>query len=112
MEPNSLNNFDTLERNLDAFNAAVGTGFWDVVFSNPMLYIGYVFAFLAAIAFIIFFMGFVGGLSRVFTMDAHEGHQEHHRVRATWGFFLLVYLFIVWELVRWFAGLFTVFTPQ
>lgn len=104
MQPNEVNNFDTLERNVDAFNAAIGVGFWDVVFANPMLYLGYVFAFLGAIGFVIFFMGFAAGLPRVFTMDWHEEHQEHHRVRATWGFFIMVYVFIVWEILRWILG--------
>lgn len=104
MEPNSLNNFDTLNRNVDAFNAAVGTGFWDVVFAHPMLYLGYVFAFLGAIAFLIFAMGFAAGLPKVFTMDWHEEHQEHHRLHVTQGFFMLLYLFIAWELVRWVLG--------
>ncbi len=104
MQPNELHNFDTLERNVDAFNAAVGAGFWDVMFASPMLYLGYIFAFLAAIAFVKFFVGFAAGLPKVFTMDYHEEHQEHHRVRATQGFFMLVYLFIIWEIVRWFLG--------
>lgn len=104
MEPNSLNNFDTLNRNVDAFNAAVGAGFWDVVFANPMLYMGYAFAFLGAIAFVIFFAGLAAGLPKVFTMDWHEHHQEHHRLRVTQGFFMLLYLFIAWELVRFVLG--------
>lgn len=104
MQPNELHNFDTLERNVDAFNAAVGAGFWDLVFADPMLYLGYVFAFLAAIGFVKFFMGVAAGLPKVFTIDAHDEHQEHHRVRATQGFFILVYLFIVWEILRWFLG--------
>lgn len=104
MQPNNLQNFDTLERNVEAFNQAVGQGFWDVVFSDPTLYIGYLFAFVAAIAFLVFLRGFLSGLPKVFTMDWHEEHQEHHRVRVTWGFFLLLYLFIVWEIVRWIFG--------
>lgn len=104
MQPNELHNFDTLERNVEAFNRAMGQGFWDVVFSDPMLYLGYLFAFVAAIAFLIFLRGFLSGLPKVFTMDWHEEHQEHHRVRVTWGFFMLLYLFIVWEIVRFVAG--------
>ncbi len=104
MQPNELHNFDTLERNVDAFNAAVGAGFWDIVFASPMLYLGYVFAFVGAIGFVIFFIGFTAGLPKVFTMDSHDEHQEHHRVRATWGFFIMVYTFIVWEIVRWVLG--------
>lgn len=113
MEQNSLNNFDTLNRNVDAFNSAVGTGFWGVVFAHPMLYVGYAFAFLAAIAFIIFFAGFAAGLPKVFTIDWHEEHQQHHRVRVTWGFLMLVYLFVAWELLRWvLGGVFGLFGAQ
>ena len=104
MQPNELHNFDTLERNIDALNAAAGAGFWDLVFANPMLYIGYLFALLAAYAFIKFLAGFAAGLPKVFTMDAHEEHQEHFRVRVTQGFLMLVYLFIAWEIVRWVLG--------
>lgn len=104
MEPNSLNNFDTLNRNVDAFNAAVSQGFWDVVFAHPMLYLGYVFAFMGAIAFLIFLRGFAAGLPKVLTIDWHEEHQEHYRVRVVQGFLMLFYLFIVWELVRWVLG--------
>jgi hypothetical protein len=104
MEPNSLNNFDTLNRNVDAFNAAVGQGFWDVVFAHPTLYLGYAFAFLAALAFLKFFRGFAAGLPKVFTIDWNEEHQAHHRLRVTQGFFMLLYLFIAWELVRWVLG--------
>lgn len=104
MEPNSLHNFDTLNRNVDAFNAAVGQGFWDVVFAHPMLYVGYVFAFLGAIAFLTFFAGFAAGLPKVISMDYHEEHQAHHRTRVTWGFFMLLYLFIAWEIARWVLG--------
>jgi hypothetical protein len=104
MEPNSLHNFDTLNRNVDAFNAAVGAGFWDVVFAHPMLYLGYAFAFAGAVGFLIFIWGFAAGLPKVFTIDWHEEHQEHQRVRVTWGFFIMLYAFIVWELVRWVLG--------
>lgn len=113
MQPNSLNNFDTLEHNIDAFNAAVGAGFWDVVVSNPMLYLGYIFAFIAAIGFITFFMGFSAGFPKVISMDAHDEHQEHHRVRVTRGFFILLYTFIAWEIVRWvFGGILGLFVAQ
>jgi hypothetical protein len=106
-----MDNFDTLNHNVNAFNAAVGQGFWDLVFAHPLLYLGYAFAFVAAIAFLVFLRGFMSGLPRIFTLDAHEEHQHHHRVRVTWGFFMLLYLFIVWELLRWAFGLFSVFTP-
>jgi hypothetical protein len=110
MQPNELHNFDTLERNVDAFNAAVGAGFWDVVFANPMLYLGYAFAFVAAVGFLLFIWGFSAGLPKVFTIDWHEEHQLHQRVRVAQGFFIMVYAFIVWELVRWvFGGVIGVF---
>lgn len=109
MQQSDLHNFDTLNRNIDAFNAAVGVGFWDVVFAHPLLYVGYIFAFVAAIAFLLFLRGFFAGLPKVLTIDAHDEHQEHYRTRVTRGFFILLYLFIVWEIVRWIAGLFSVF---
>jgi hypothetical protein len=105
MQPNSMNNFDTLEKNIDAFNTAVTVGFWDKLFADPILLLGYCFAFVAALAFVMLFLrGFLSGLPKVFSMDWHEEHQQHHRVRATQGFFMLLYLFITWELVRWILG--------
>jgi hypothetical protein len=95
------NHFSTLEHNLDAFNNAVGQGFWDVVFADPVTYVGYVFAFVAAIAFLTFLRGFLSGFPSLFTMNWNEEHQEHYRIYATWGVMMLLYIFILWEIVRW-----------
>ena len=45
--------------------------------------------------------GGLSGLPGLFTLSAHDDHQEHHRVRVTWGVMLLLYLFILWELLKW-----------
>lgn len=99
-----MDNFSTLTQNADTINTALTAGFWDKLFANPMLFLGYLFAFVAAIGFLIFLRGFLSGLPKVFTIDYHEEHQAHHRVRIMWGFFILLYLFIIWELLRWILG--------
>ncbi|HEV7449718.1 MAG TPA: hypothetical protein VGP13_04250 [Candidatus Paceibacterota bacterium] len=99
-----MDNFATLQNNLSSLNHAVGQGFWDAVFAHPMLYVGYIFAFVAAIGVLTFLRGFLSGFSFVVTMDWHEEHQEHYRTYATQGFFILLYLYIVWELLRWIVG--------
>lgn len=109
MQPNSVDNFDTLERNIDILSHTT-SGFWDVIFASPLTYLGYIFAFMAACAFLVFIRGFLSGIPKVFTMDYHDEHQEHHRVRATWGVMMLVYLFVAWEVVRYvLGGFFTLF---
>ena len=80
--------------------------FLDSLFSNPMTYLGVVFAFVAALAFLVFLRGFLSGLPAMFTLVSHDEHQKHHRVRVTWGVISLIALFIIWQLVRGVAGFF------
>ena len=79
-------------------------GFIDSFFANPLWYIGFVLAFVAALSFLVFLRGFLSGLPNLFTLSAHEGHQRRHRVRITWGVILLIFLYIIWEILRWLVG--------
>lgn len=81
--------------------------FFGFIYANPYLSIAYVFAFFAAIAFLVFLRGFLSGFMPLFTLEGHSGHMAHHRTRAVWGVLLLAFIFVLWEIVRWFAGLFT-----
>ncbi len=77
------------------------------LFQNPMWYLGAVFALLAAIALTYFLGGFLAGLPNLFRLSANEHHYHYSRKIVTWGTMCLVYLFILWELLRWTVGLFT-----
>lgn len=73
-------------------------------FADPMYYIGFCFAFVAAIAFLAFLRGFLTGSPHLFTMNGHEGHLGHSRFRATWGVTGLFGLIIAWEALRTLAA--------
>ena len=82
-------------------------------------------AFLAALSFLVYFRGFLGSVGNIFRMNAHEEHLEHAQAREIWGVYLLIFIFIVWEILRtvaiwlgfqdgdpslgiWFAGIIAV----
>jgi hypothetical protein len=75
--------------------------FWIAAFTNPLLYLGYAFAFVAAIAFLVFLRGFLSGLPHIFTLAGNDEYMPNHRRRAIWGTMMLLALFIVWEIVAW-----------
>ena len=75
-------------------------------FADPLYYIGVFFSVAAAVAFLIFLRGFFGGIIKTFTMNESDSHMDHRRVYSVWGVFLLAFLFILWEIVRWIANLF------
>lgn len=60
----------------------------------------------AAVAFLIFLAGFLPGASHLITLSGHAEHLTHYRTRALWGTTLLIFIFFVWEAIRWIAGLF------
>ena len=74
--------------------------------ADPLYYIGVVFSLAAALAFITFLRGFLSGIVKAFTMNASDSHMDHWRVYSVWGVFLLAAIFVLWEIVRWIAGLF------
>lgn len=76
---------------------------WQSFFSDPLLHIGYFFSFVSAFAMLIFLRGFLSGVSYVFTMNWHDEHMEHYRTRAIWGVMSLIFIFILWEIVRAFT---------
>lgn len=79
--------------------------FVDALFADPLWYVGLVLAFLGALAFLTFLRGFLSGVPHFFTLSTHDDHQAHHRTRVTWGFFAMVFLFILWSIISWFARL-------
>lgn len=73
--------------------------------SDPLWFIGLVFALLGALAFLVFLRGFLSGVPHFFTLSSHEEHITHHRTRIMWGFWSMVVLFILWRIVAWIADL-------
>lgn len=74
-------------------------------FADPMYFVGLVFAFVAAMGFLIFLRGFLSGTPHLFTISGRDDHLKLYRTRQAWGFFILLFLFIVWELLRWVLGI-------
>ena len=73
---------------------------------HPIYSIGFILSFAAGFSFLIFLRGFLSGVGHIFTIDHHDDHQDHARVRAIWGVVLLYEIFMLWVLVRTVASFF------
>ena len=79
----------------------------DTIISHPY---GDIVVFLSAagaLSFLLFLAGFLAGLPQLFTISMHAEHLAHARTRAVWGVILMIFFFVLWEAVRFVAGLFT-----
>ena len=74
--------------------------------ADPVFYIGAFLSVAAAVAFLIFIAGFLPGAPHLINLSGNADHLAHYRARAMWGFMLLLFLFIVWEVIRFLAELF------
>ncbi len=74
-------------------------------FADPLYYIGFCFAAVAAIAFLTFLRGLLSGSPHLFTIAAHDEHQDHHRYHVIRGLTGLFGLILAWETVRVIAAL-------
>lgn len=70
---------------------------------NWLYLIGALLSFLAAWSFLIFLRGFLSGIPYVFSDNGNEEHMDHYSVRSTWGFLLLIPIFVLWEILRGIA---------
>jgi hypothetical protein len=86
--------------------------FLNSFFADPLQYIGLVFAFMASVGALLFGAGFFAGVPHLFTISGNEEHILHHRVRSTWGVMIMLYTFILWEIVRVVASWFGYPAPQ
>ncbi len=75
--------------------------FMQQFYADPLYYIGFIFAFMAAFAMLIFLRGFLSGVGHLTTIDWHDGHMDHYRHRAMWGALSLLAVFIAWEILSW-----------
>lgn len=81
--------------------------FLNSFFSSPLFYIGVLFSFVAALGFLLFLRGFISNIGHLFTLSGNIEHVEKANTRMVWGLLILTTTFVVWEIVRWIAGLFT-----
>lgn len=73
--------------------------------ADPLVYIGAVIVFFAAIGFLIFLRGFFNGVPRIFVMSSgHTEYKKLARIRCVWGFFLLFAMYLLWEIILWAAA--------
>jgi uncharacterized membrane protein len=77
--------------------------FWDTVLATPFHYIEMLIAFLAALSFLVYLRGFLGSVGNIVRISGHEEHVEHAQVRVIWGLYLLIFLFVFWEILRTIA---------
>lgn len=81
--------------------------FWNVLYGNPLYYVGLLLAFWAAIGFLTFVRGFFSGVPHLFTYDGDDEYLSEHRVRAFWGPAIILSAWGTWELVRWISMVFS-----
>ena len=74
-------------------------------FNNWLYAVGVILSFIAAFGFLIFLRGFLLGLNQVLYIDANAEHLDHARTRATWGFLIMLNIFVFWVFVRGIAAL-------
>lgn len=72
--------------------------------SDPMFYIGALFAGLAVLAFLTFLRGFLTGIPELFNNNSNYAHLRIAYTRVLWGTFFLVIIFAVWETLRFIVG--------
>ena len=73
-------------------------------FADPMYFIGIPFALAAAVGFGYFAAGFLSEAHHLFDMSGKEEYLEWGRRLCTQGICAMLYVFILWELVRWAAS--------
>lgn len=76
--------------------------FITIIISNPLTIFTATMSLLAAVGFLMFLWGFTGYIL------AHGDfeHQTHARVQIVSGFAFFLTIAILWEVLRWLAGLF------
>lgn len=72
--------------------------------SDPLTYVGYIFALFGAVGVLIFCAGFFGSVKHLFTYSEGTDHMEHARTRALWGLYLCMVTLGFWELIRLVFG--------
>ncbi|MEK7567489.1 MAG: hypothetical protein AAB513_01030 [Patescibacteria group bacterium] len=79
--------------------------FSDTFVSNALLYIGFLLSVFAAISVLIFVRGFLVGARHLISIDGNDENLNPARIRIVWGILLLLFIFVFWEIIRWFANI-------
>jgi hypothetical protein len=79
--------------------------FLDVLYTDPLRYIEYLFAFFGAMGMVLFFAGFGSGARHLFTFGESADHMHHVRARIIWGILLCMVTLGLWEILRVILGL-------
>lgn len=77
------------------------------VFYNPLPLIGALLSFLAVATFLVFLRGFLSSVMYLFTLNGNDDFLLHARRRVSWSFLMLVFLFCLWQYVRFVGALIT-----
>lgn len=77
---------------------------WSSFFADPMFYFGAICALVGVVGFVLFMSGFAAGVMHALKENGHAEHVHHQRVRAVWGFLLMLASFVVWEILRYIAA--------
>jgi len=73
-----------------------------LIITHPFSVVKIFMSLWGAFGVVVFFWGFFG----YFLSHGHVDHQDHARAQMVWGIILTAAAIIIWEAIRWFAGLF------
>lgn len=76
------------------------------IISDPLFYIGAIVAAIAVFGFLVYLRGFLAGVGHILLNDGHAEHQAEAQVRTAWGFLILLYMVLIWEIIRALGGWF------
>ncbi len=79
--------------------------FLQSLFTDPLYYLGIPFAVATAAGFGYWAAGFLSEAHHLFDMSGKEEYLEWGRRMCTQGIFIMLYVFIIWEVVRWIAAI-------
>jgi len=76
----------------------------ELLYTDPVRYVAYVFAFFGACGVLLFFIGFGGGIGHLFTFGHSQSHMDHARARIVWGLLICMVVLGLWEALRVIVG--------
>jgi hypothetical protein len=80
---------------------------WINFLYNPLLPLGILLSFLAALAFLTFLRGFLSGVLYIFTLNGNDDFLKAARIRVFWGFLLAILFWIMWQVLLWVGAILT-----
>src|SRR3989344_5184241 len=74
---------------------------------NPLPALGAALSIVAVFAFLVLLRGFLSGAMYLVTLNGNDDFLRPARIRVLWGFFLLVGIFSLWQIIRWVGAVIT-----